>query len=227
MQGFVPMAVPNGASPPGQLAAVVRLPVAAASGALPSRPLVVFAGGAPAYDARTSRPLVPGSRSPRWLWRDLERFDEAGRYHVAFLESPGNSVDYTQALEAALAALWELLPARRDQTVLVLEREAAAAACFQTKLLAGLAGVVLVGGGVLGAPDLPRLGRLRLLACTSSSPASEGLLRTRDVVAGKYGAVEFAGRFDLDHGPARPWPFGLALAQAVISGFAADVTASR
>jgi hypothetical protein len=218
MSGFVAMAVPNGASPPGQLAAVVRFPAGA------RKPLVVFAGGVPAYDAGTNRPLVPGARSPRWLWRDLALFDETGRFHVAFLESPGNGVDYARALESAMAALTELLGARREDTVLVLEREAAAAACLQTKLMAGLAGVVLVGGGILAAPDLPRLGALPLLACPSSAPSSDGLRRIRDLVAGKYGPVEFQGRFVFDDAQSRPWPFGLALCQDAIRSFVVDVT---
>lgn len=221
-EGTLIAAVPAG---DGQLGAAIRWP---AVGDTDPKPLLVFAAGSPAYDVHARRPSAPASRSARWLLQVLRDFDRAGRFRVACLESPGNGVVYGAALEQGVAALRSLLPVA-GATVLVAEREAAVAATFQPRWLAGhVQGVALVGAGSFGAPQLQQLGKLQILACGAQGhPSSGGLQRLADLVAGEHGAVEFAGGFELLPGDGMPWPFVLSLRLPEIAAFAERVVATR
>jgi hypothetical protein len=221
LQGLVPAALPAGGD--ALLGAVVQLPADAAP-----RPLVVFCAGAPAFDLTMRRPASPSVRSGRWLQRRLGGLGLEDLGHLAWLQSPGNGVDYGKALPAALAALRELLPTD-GRTVLVLELEAAMAATLGTDLLGREAtAAVLVGAGTLSAPSLRSLGGVRILGVPlTAHPSGAALRYSADVAAGRHGAVDWSAAFELAKDRPRPWTFGAAAARDEIGAFVRAALAAR
>ncbi len=215
LRGGVTAALPAGGE--HLLAVTLRLPPDGEP-----RPLVVLVAGAPAYDATGRRPAAPATRGPRWLHDQCEAAFPADRFHLAAVESPGGGFHFADGLERALPVLRRLLPGPERDVVLVLEREAAVAMCFRPDALRRLCrGVVLVTGGALSREALAALGDLRILACPMSGhPGGDGLLRTADLVAGKFGEVAFAGSFELEPGDGQPWILGAAALTRSIAAFA-------
>ena len=217
MTGDVALGLPTGGD--AVLSAVVRLPADDAA-----RPLLVFAGGAPAYDTTVRRPGAPSCRTGRLVARRLGDFGLGGQCHVAWLQSPATGLRYAAALPQALAALRAMLPTD-GRTVVVLEYEAAIAAAYAGDMLRReTKGAVLVGAGAFSAATLHPLGDLRLFGVPMSGhPSSQGLERTAQVAAGKYGPVDWQGRFELAAAAPRPWTSGAAAARDEIAAFVRDV----
>lgn len=218
MTGLVETALPA----PGDhvLGAALRLPADRAP-----RPLVVIAGGAPAYDERGRRPDDPRARSARWLHDQCASAWPADRFHLCVLDSPGAGFDYAAALERSLAALRQLLPVADDRVFVVLEREAAVALCFQPAILArAVRGISLVSGGALPREVLQAAGTLAIQAIPlHGHPGGEGLRRTAKLLAGDYGPVEFAGSYRLENAMDRSWVLGVPACLDLIVPFAQDV----
>lgn len=222
MHGRVPVALPTGGEE--VLGAVLELPPQDAG----PRPLLVIAGGAPAYDPTGRRPIAPASRGARWTARRVGDLGLGDLCHVAWLQSPGGGLPYAKALPVALAALRELLP-HDGRTVLVLELHSATAASFAAGFLREHAtGVVLVGAGAFPADALQRLGGLRMLGVPlDGHPSSRGLEFTAATAAGEHGAVDWQGRFELVPDRPRPWTFGAAAARSEIEAFVRALLAGR
>jgi hypothetical protein len=188
-------------------------------------PLVLIASGAPFFDNRGMRPTAPGTRGPGWLYQQCEAAFPAERYRLAVLESPGGGFPYAEAFAKAVPVLADLLHADPRAVIVVLEREAAVALAFSPALLASVArGACLVGGGALGREALPQLGKLQILGCALNGQAgSSGLRNTAELVAGKYGPVEFGGRFELLDANDRSYALGAPAVLPEIAAFAAQV----
>jgi hypothetical protein len=213
MKGAVTAALPAG----GDKTLAVRLRLPEGGGKLP---LVLIASGAPFFDNRGLRPTAPGTRGPGWLYSQCEAAFPPERYRFAVLESPGGGFHYADAFTKAVPVLAELLRADPEAVVAVLEREAAVALSFAPDQLAKVRGACLVSGGSLGREALPRVGKLEVLGCAlHGHPASDGLRRTAELIAGKYGAVDFSGRFELLSGDDRSWVLGVTACLPEIAAF--------
>lgn len=222
MHGRVTAALPAGSQRP--LAVTFELPQDATP-----KPLLLLAPAGPAYDPRAQRPGEPATTSPRWAAALADGLDGGGRYHVVCLESTGTGIDYGQALLRAIELLPQLLPVMPGRVVLVAEREAAVAASFKLpELQRQLRGLALVSGGGLSRQALEGLQGLHLLLCPAQDdPASDGLLRTRDLVAGKYGELKSDVEFALDPPAGKAWLFGIPQSRDAILALCARAFADR
>ncbi len=148
-----------------------------------AQPLVVFAGAAPAFDPGLDRPVAPSSRDPAWLAHELAGFGD-GRWHVAFLESPGVGRDYAPALRGALELLPRITGAGDAKPLLVVEREAATIVALRLAEFRQLVcGLVLVGGGGIPGPALLANGDLPVRVAAARGAGEEPLQRVIDFVA--------------------------------------------
>jgi hypothetical protein len=216
LRGDVPLALPTGGE--AVLGAVVRMPADAAP-----RPLVVMVGGAPAYDTSARRPGEPAYRTARWVARRLGDLGLSPQCQVAWLQSPAAELRFQDALPQALTALRTLLP-NDGRVVLVLEYEAAMASTFAPDVLRSAVGAVLVGAGVFSRPMLEKLDSMRLLGVPMTGhPSGAGVRLAAEIAAGKHGAVDWHGRYELVPDAPRPWTFGAAAAQPEIAAFVRDV----
>jgi hypothetical protein len=120
--------------------------------------------------------------------------------------------------------LRQILPCD-GRVLLVLEYEAAVVMSFTGDLLMQESvGTVLVGAGAYSAAMLQKLGSLRMLGVPMTmSKADQTLQRSAAVAAGKFGPVDWQGRFDVAAEAPRPWTFGAAAAKPEIAAFARDV----
>ncbi len=218
MSGDVPCALPTGEEP---LACVLRRR-GERDGELP-RPLVVFAGAAPSYDAGAARPIAPTSRSPVWLAMELPTFGAGDAFDVVFLESPGGGRDYGRHLVAAIDRCRDVMHTGDRPVVLVCDRESASVAGLRIDVLRQrLAGLVLVGSGGMATKSLEGLGdfpvRLLPLRGHAGSGNIESVLAwVRSRGDTWRGDVTLLGNGDF------PWPFGVPLAGSEIAAFVASV----
>jgi hypothetical protein len=220
LRGDVPLALPTGGD--AVLGAVVRMPADETP-----RPLVVFVGGAPAYDTSAHRPGEPAYRTARWVARRLGDFGLSPQCQVAWLQSPAAELRFQDALPQALTALRTLLP-NDGRVVLVLEYEAAMAATFAPDVLRSAAGAVLVGAGAFSRAMLEKLGSVRLLGVPMTGhPSGAGVRLSAEIAAGKHGAVDWKGRYELVPDAPRPWTFGAAAARPEIAAFVRDMLAAK
>lgn len=214
MKGAVTTALPAG----GDKLLGMRLRLPEGSDQLP---LVLIASGAPFFDNRGVRPTAPATRSPVWLHSQCESAFPPDRFRLAVLESPGGGFHYADALTKAVPVLAELLHAKASSVLAVLEREAAVALAFAPADLARLRAVCFVSGGALPREALPQVGKLAILGCAlHGHPGSDGLRRTADLIAGKYGAVGFTGSFELWSSDDRSWVLGVPQCLPQITAFA-------
>jgi hypothetical protein len=186
-------------------------------------PLVVFAGGSPAYDAFGDRPAAPATRDPRWLAHELAGFGSEAHWHVAFLESPGVGRDYARDLREVLPQLAQLAGSD-GLPLLVCEREAASIVGLGIGSLRALVrGVVCVGGGAMAPAALQANGPLPVRFAAPRGGAEDGLARVLDYVEARKKAGDWHG--DVAWlSPARPaWPFALAAFAPDIAAFAQTV----
>jgi hypothetical protein len=187
------------------------------------RPWLIVAAGAPTYDAAClRRPAAPTSRHSLWTLADAAGLPP--RCLVVALESPGNGVNYGQALERVIAAVPQIA-AVAGKPLLIGEREAALAACFQLPALAAqLRGLVLVAGGAMSPQALPNLGGLPVLALPlAGHQGSDGLRLLRDLAAGKHGTLQVDAKLRVAKDSGLPWPMALRLAVPQMAGFVADL----
>lgn len=224
LSGVLPAALPGSTA---GLQCALRI----AEGWLPDAPkplpLVVFAGGAPAYDLQASRPSAPSTRGPRWLASELAAFGKRRPWHVACLESPGAGRDFAAELPKVLRALRDLLGTGEQPVVLVCEREAAAIVGLQFAAMdLPVQGLVLLGAGGMPTAALDRLGPLPVrVGFLAGYTSGESLRRSLDYATS--GAA--AGRAPLDFAvlpvpvEAPPWPFGVSAYAAAIEAFVAGL----
>lgn len=128
------------------------------------------------------------------------------------------------ALPKALLALRQMLPTD-GRVVLVLEYEAAGLASYAAEMLSQNAvAAVLVGAGAFTANSLRQLGPLRVLGVPMSAPGNDQVVqRNVDLASGKWGKVEWDGRYEAAAAGPRPWTFGAMAARAEIVRFVRDV----
>jgi pimeloyl-ACP methyl ester carboxylesterase len=213
LSGWVTVAVATA----DQEAALVALRLDPAQAAA-EHPWVLFVPGAPAHDARWSRPTSPAALPPQWLADVLSRaeFDSSGRWQLAVLESPGQVRSSAGAVAAVVRVLEELL-ALDERAILVGEREGATAvlraATAEPKLAAAL---VLVAGGALDPSTAPALAPLPVLAVLAQGhPANFNLERAVALLRAAGGAPELIPQAQM------PWPIALPLALPAIEQLAA------
>jgi hypothetical protein len=156
IDGLVPTMLPGVSGP---LRVVLRTSSSRHPAAAPTpRPLLVFAGGGPAYDLEGMRPAAPATRSPRWPAVNLAEFGVDLEVDMAWIESSGHGRNHGQELAGAVAALRELWGNPTAPWLLVAEREAATVVGLQIeRFRPGLVGLVLVGGAGLPMPALAQL----------------------------------------------------------------------
>lgn len=230
-EGLVATMVPGDAGP---LRAVLRLsperrPAALRPAVTAPRPLVVFAGGSPAYDLDGMRPAAPRTRSPRWLAQTMAEFGAQLGIDVAWLESTGHGRNHARELAAALASLRELLDARAAPLLLVAEREAAAVVGLHSELFAAeLAGLVLVGGGGMPLPALERYAQVPIrLGRLVGSRGDEAQVRLVEHAARLRSAGQPGPDLQWLTELAAPWPFAMETLAAPIAAFVDEVCAKR
>ena len=209
--GDVLLGLPTGAQRP--LTAVLRMP----SGGKASC-LVVVAAGSPFYGVDSPRPGAPACTSPRWTARACADTRPVGAA-VLFVESPGATPRWSEALARGVGALQDRLGIAPAHTTLVVERDAAVAVCFGlAELLPRIETLDLVNGGVLSRKALEGLQGRRVVAHVSRGPLSRGLQHTKDVVAGSQGPLQFDGSFLPVSADGYPWQFALPLALRAVTG---------
>lgn len=193
------------------------------------KPLLLIAPAAPAYDVHVRRPGAPTTTSPRLLAEACAHFDPQHRFHIVYLESPGGGIDYAAAVQRALEQLPQLLPIKPGKVAIVAEREAAVALGYAVPQLRDqVQGLALVAGGGLSPQALQQLHGMHLLVCPAQDdPISDGLLRARDLVAGKYRKLEVDGEFSFDPAPGRAWTFGVPQSWDAIAAMCARAFAER
>lgn len=198
------------------LGAVLRWPDAVADA--PKRPLVVVLGAMPALDRTGRRPSWPEVRTAKWVERRCGDFGLGTAVPFAWVQSPGGFVDYAKALPVAIETLHALLPTD-GTTIVVAELEAAVAVCYAPKVLAGLKGLVLVGGGAMSKAMLVEHAAMPVLGVPLTEHASsQGLVFTEkasEALRAEGGKSEFAQVA----ARARPWVFGARSARAEIAQF--------
>lgn len=207
--------------------AVLRLPSDFDPVAARHRPLVVFAGATPAYDATGRRPTSPMAKSPVWTARELPTFGARAGCDVAFVESPGAVRDYREALLAALPMLRRMFGTGDAPLLLVADGEAATIAAFHAARFAPeLQGLVLVGAGAMTGPVLDGLGALPVrMQPVAGRVSGDGLRRSLDYVATRQAAGAWHGDVALLGQREVPWLLALPLLTDEIESFAADVFA--
>lgn len=222
MTGPVPTALPTG----GEAVLSAVLPAGVADG--DRRPIVVIAGMAPAYDVRARRPGAPAAHGARSVQGRVGDLGLGAAGHVVWLQSPGGGVPYARALATALPALRELVP-NDGRVVLVLELDAAVALSFAPDLLQREASAVaLVGAGAFAKPMLEAVAGVPMFGVTlTGHPSSDGLRRTADLVAGRFGEAPVGAQFDLAREAPRPWTSGAAAARAEIAAFVRKALAAK
>ncbi|MBL8725486.1 MAG: hypothetical protein JNK49_15700 [Planctomycetes bacterium] len=222
IEGLVPTMVPGAAGP---MRVVLRLSAERHPAAAPTaRPLVVFAGGSPAFDLDGVRPAAPLTRSPRWPAAALADFGATLDADVAFVESTGHGRNHGQELAAVIAALRRLWGGPDAPLCLVAEREAATVVGLQAeRFVPGLRGLVLVGGAGLALPALERLAGVPVrFARVVGNPADAAQQRLLDHLQRN---PEAAGRADVQWLTAAPVPWTCALEslRGPLEAFAAAV----
>jgi hypothetical protein len=122
-----------------------------------------------------------------------------------------------------------LLPVQPGKVALVAEREAAVAVGFALpQLQQQLRGLTLVSGGGLSPQALKQLHGLHLLVCPAQDDqGSDGLLRAKDLVDGKYGELKIDGEFSFDPAAGRAWTFGVPQSWDVIAALCARAFSER
>lgn len=204
-QGDQLVGLPTGSARP--LSAVLRRP---ASGKA-SR-LAVVVGGSPFYQVDGPRPGAPATTSPRWTARACHDFGPEGTA-VLFVESPGAMARWVEALGGGIEAAQRALGIEPAQTILVVERDAAVAACFGlAALLPRIQSLQLVNGGVLSRTALESLSGREVVAYVPRGLLGRGLVHTRDVAQGSQGPIQLGGRFVWVAMDEHPWQFALPLA---------------
>ncbi|MCY2956277.1 MAG: hypothetical protein NT107_04490 [Planctomycetota bacterium] len=217
MKGDIPIGLPGGGGQP--VSAVIRMN---AGNVL--RPVLCFIGSSPSYDMSGLRPAEPTYESGRCVAQRLGDFGLGAQCQIAWLQSPSSTLSYKDALPNVLRALRQILPCD-GRVLLVLEYEAAVVMSFTGDLLMQESvGTVLVGAGAYSAAMLQKLGSLRMLGVPMTmSKADQTLQRSAAVAAGKFGPVDWQGRFDVAAEAPRPWTLGAAAAKPEIAAFARDV----
>lgn len=204
-QGDQLVGLPTGNRRP--LAALLRRPAAG----VPSR-LVVVVAGSPFYQADGPRPGAPASASPRWAARASRDF-RPGATAVLFVESPGAVPQWGEALCTGIEAAQQALGIEPVQTTLVVERDAAVAACFGlATLLPRIQSLQLVNGGVLSRTALESLSGRELVVHVPRGLLGRGLAHTRDVARGSQGPIQLGGRLVSVAMDEHPWQFALPIA---------------
>jgi len=180
--------------------------------------LAVVVGGSPYFRADGARPGAPASTSPRWMARACRDFrPEAAA--VLFVESPGAVPMWTEALGKALEAAQRALGVEPAHTTLVVERDAAVAACFDlVSLLPRIQSLQLVNGGVLSRNALESLSGREVVVHVPRGLLGRGLAHTRDVAAGRQGPIQLGGRFVSRSMDVDPWQFALPIALRHVEG---------
>jgi hypothetical protein len=226
LHGFVgdlPTGLPTGSS---KIACVLRIGEGRNPADAPTpRPLVVVAGGSPAYDITALRPSAPATRGPRWLAAELATFGKGQPWDVAFLESPGGGRNYADELREAVKSLRLLWAVGDRPVVLVCDREAAAVVGFQLgSLRPQIQGLVLVGSGGMPASVLDGLGALPVrIGMLQGYPSGEGLRRALEYVTMRQSEKQWQGDFAVLTGEAPAWLFGLRGYAPAITKFVAGV----
>ena len=194
------------------------------------QPLVVFVGGAPAYDLQATRPSAPATRGPRWLASELVAFAKRRPWHVACLESPGAGRDFAAELPKVLRDLRELLGSGEQPMVLVCEREAAAIVGLQFATMdLPVQGLVLLGAGGMPTATLDRLGALPVrVGFLAGYTSGESLRRSLEYATRTPRAGGAPRDFAVLPVPveAPPWPFGASAYAAAIEAFVAGLVRS-
>lgn len=189
------------------LSGVLRRP---ATGSL--KRLAVVVGGSPFYGADAARPGAPASTSPRWMARACRDFCPEATA-VLFVESPGAVPMWSDALGMAVEAAQRALGVEPAHTTLVVERDAAVAACFDlVSLLPRIQSLQLVNGGVLSRSALESLSGREVVVHVPRGLLGRGLVHTRDVVGGSQGSIQLGGRFVSVAMDEHPWQFALPIA---------------
>lgn len=165
------------------------------------KPLVLVVPGAPSWGGDAPRPDSPQTLHPAWIVDQLARakFDPAGRFHVAVLESPGRFRSAPGLVRDALAVLRRILPIEEDLVFAIGEREGAYAVSRSAiEDESSIDALVLLDGGSISRPELEAHRGLHVAFCISADNASRGSLRT---LAGALAATGRGRLLDVDGAP--------------------------
>ena len=222
LTGDLPLALATGGELP--LSCLLR----PAAGAEPA-PLVVVIGGAPSYDTTARQPTSPPVREPGWLAHELGQLAGGGRWHLAFVTSPGGGRNFGDALKLALPLLAARVATGGRLPIVVAEREAASLVGLRVRELKPLvSALVLVGGAGLPGPSIDLLDGIPVrMVRLHGLPAGDGLQRSLDYArqraVGQGSEVSLRSDFAWLVEREQPWLFGLPLVQPELIRFVAQL----